>query len=168
MVLPHLQYCLINWGNFSANSNIKFGKKLLTLQKSLVRIIDSAPRLSHADPLFYNQNSLKIDDLYEQSVRMFAFKLFNNVLPNEIATFFPKTTHGHNTRSAKNNLFVERADPRSIKSIVPRCWNSLPSEMKQAASIAAFKNMSKTSLLAPYGRFICRVKHCPSCLVQTH
>ena len=88
MVLPHLQYCLINWGNFSACSNIKFGKKILTLQKCLVRIIDGAPRLSHADPLFFSQNSLKIEDLYEQSVRMFAFKLFKNITPNEITNFF--------------------------------------------------------------------------------
>ena len=165
MVLPHLQYCLINWGNFRACSNIKFGKKILTLQKCLVRIIDGAPRLSHADPLFFSQNSLKIEDLYEQSVRMFAFKLFKNITPNEITNFFPKTTHSHNTRSAKSNLFVERADPRSIKFIVPRCWNSLPKEMKQATSIAAFKNMSKNSLLAPYGRFTCQEKRCPSCLV---
>ena len=39
MVLPHLQYCLLNWGNFGGDANLKFRNEILTLQKSLVRII---------------------------------------------------------------------------------------------------------------------------------
>ena len=31
MVLPHLQYCLINWGNFRGDGNLRLGKELLTL-----------------------------------------------------------------------------------------------------------------------------------------
>ena len=54
MVLPHLQYCIINWGNFKYDSNIALKNKLLTLQKCLVRIISNAHRISHADPLFFN------------------------------------------------------------------------------------------------------------------
>ena len=166
MILPHLQYCIINWGNFKTDLNLKLGKKLLTLQKCLMRIVSDAPRLSHADPLFYRQNSLKIDDLYIQSIRMFSFKLFNGFLPEEIASFFPKITHSHNTRSAKNNMFVGRSDPRSMKAIIPRCWNSLPPGMKKASSIASFKTKSKDSLLAPYDKFVCRLSHCPSCPPQ--
>ena len=163
MVLPHLQYCLINWGNFKADSNLKLGNKLLKLQKCLMRIINDTPHLSHADPLFYNQSSLKIDDLYTQSIRMFSFKLFNNLLPEQIVEFFPKITHSHNTRSAKNNLFVGRSDPRSLKYVVPRCWNSLPVGLKTASSIATFKAKSKDLLLAPYGNFVCQLSSCPSC-----
>ena len=163
MVLPHLQYCLINWGNFRTDSNCKLGKKLLTLQKCLVRIVNHAPGLSHADPLFYKQGSLKIEDLYEQSVRMFSYKLFKNALPQEIADIFPKNNHCHSTRSAKNNLFVNRSHPRSIKAIIPRCWNSLPPAMKLAPSLASFKSQSKASLLAPYSSFVCQLSQCPSC-----
>ena len=163
MVLPHLQYCLINWGNFKADSNLKLGKKLLTLQKCLMRIVNDAPRLSHADPLFLRQNSLKIGDLYIQSIRVFSFQLFNGFLPEEIDKFFPKITHTHNTRSTKNDMFIGRSDPRSMKSIIPRCWNSLPSGMKKTPSVATFKTKSKDSLLAPYGNFVCQLSSCPSC-----
>ena len=144
---------------------MRLGKKLLTLQKCLVRIINDAPRLSHADPLFYSQRCLKIDDLYIQSVRMFSFKLFKNVLPTEISSLFPKVSHNYSTRSAKNNFYIERSDQRSMKYIAPRCWNLLPLEMKQASSIASFKTMSKNSLLEPYDRFVCKQPHCPSCPV---
>ena len=39
MVLPHLQYCLLNWGNFSGDGNSGLRAGLMSLQKSLVRII---------------------------------------------------------------------------------------------------------------------------------
>jgi hypothetical protein len=41
MVLPHLQYYLINWGNFAGDGNLKLMREILTLQKSFVRIIAS-------------------------------------------------------------------------------------------------------------------------------
>ena len=48
MVLPHLQYHLINWGNFKG---VRDG--LMSLQKSLVRIIAASDNpISHMDPLF--------------------------------------------------------------------------------------------------------------------
>ena len=86
MVLPHLQYCLLNWGNFKGDSNGKLRMSLLSLQKSLVRIIAaSTSRISHTDPLFAKLAILKIEDLYTQSVRMFSYKLTRNLLPSEVA-----------------------------------------------------------------------------------
>ena len=163
MVLPHLQYCLINWGNFRDDQNSGLKLKLLTLQKCLIRIINGAHRLSHADPLFFCRNFLKIEDLYTQSVRMFAFKYSKGKLPSGVSSFFQKIPHQHNTRTSKNNMFLERCDQRSIKYIAPKCWNSLPKELKEAPSLACFKTMSKNSLLAPYGSFKCNLRPCPSC-----
>ena len=82
MVLPHLQYCLLNWGNFGGDGNVKFRNEILTLQKSLVRIITGNKPLSHADPLFAKLGILKIDDLFKQRVRMISFKLSKNMLPD--------------------------------------------------------------------------------------
>ena len=66
MVLPHLQYCLINWGNFKGDPNLGLRDRLLTLLKCLVRIVCGAPRIAHADPLFAKMATLKVDDLFEQ------------------------------------------------------------------------------------------------------
>ena len=171
MVLPHLQYCIINWGNFKHDSNIGLKNKLLTLQKCLVRIISNSHRISHADPLFFNNNILKVDDLFEQSIRIFAFKLHKNLLPRETSSFFDKIEHNYSTRGASNNLFVTLSDKRSIKSIVPACWNSLPVQLKQSPSVASFKTISKSALLSPYESFCCscscscRTRNCQSCLV---
>ena len=72
MVLPHLQYCLINWGNFKGDRNLGLRDRLVTLQKCFVRIVSGANRLSHADPLFAKLATLKVDDLFAQSVRILS------------------------------------------------------------------------------------------------
>ena len=163
MVLPHLQYCLINWGNFKGGRNLGLRDRILTLQKSLVRIISGAHRISHADPLFSKLGMLKIDDLYAQCVRVFSYKMSRNWLPGGVSLLFNRVSHRYNTRGAINNFSVECSDGRSIKSIAPTVWNSLPSELKQCPSIASFKETSKRGLLAPYAAFTCTVPRCPSC-----
>ena len=166
MVLPHLQYCLINWGNFKGDRNLGLRDRILALQKRLVRIICGTHRISHADPLFAQLGALKIDDLYTQSVRIISFKASRNQLPGGMTRFFDKVSHRYNTRGARSNLFVNRSDCRSIKSIAPSIWNASPLEMRQSPSIASFKGRSKVDLLSPYSTFVCNVRGCCSCAVS--
>ena len=163
MVLPHLQYCLINWGNFKGDRNLGLRDRILALQKRLVRIICGTHRISHADPLFAQLGALKIDDLYTQSVRIISFKASRNQLPGGMTRFFDKVSHCYNTRGARSNLFVNCSDCRSIKSIAPSIWNASPLEMRQSPSIASFKGRSKVDLLSPYSTFVCNVRGCCSC-----
>ena len=165
MVLPHLQYCLINWGNFEGDRNLGLRDRLLALQKRLVRIVCGANRISHADPHFATMATLKVDDLFTQSVRVFCYKMSRGLLPGEMSTFFQKHDHGHLTRGARSNFFVSRSDTRSIRSIAPKIWNSLPHDLRDLPSVAAFKERSKMDLLAPYGSFVCAVRGCRSCSV---
>ena len=85
MVLPHLQYCLINWGNFKGDRNIRLRDRLTTLQKCLVRIVSGAPRVSHANPIFFSLGALKVDDLFVHTVRVFSYQAFRGLLPGEMA-----------------------------------------------------------------------------------
>ena len=167
MVLPHLQYCLINWGNFEGDRNIGLRDRLITLQKRLVRIISGATRLSHTDPIFFDLGTLRVDDLFAQSVRMFSYKAFKGLLPVGMANFVGKNDHGHMTRGARSNFFVQRSDCRSIKSIAPKIWNSLSSDLKLSPSIASFKERSKRDLLGPYGSFVCSRRGCFSCAARS-
>jgi hypothetical protein len=64
MVLPHLQYCLIVWGNFEADRNMAPGQPLLKLQKKFVGIIAGQRGYYHADPLFAMYGILKVANLY--------------------------------------------------------------------------------------------------------
>ena len=164
MVLPHLQYCLINWGNFKGDHNLGLGKRLLTLQKCFLRIICGADRISHADPLFSKLGTFKVDDLFTQSVRVFSYQQSKGMLPDGMSALVKRAAHGHFTRGARDGFFVDRSHGRSIRSIAPRLWNSLPLRLKQSPSVAAFKDGSKMDLLAPYASFVCTRTGCPSCV----
>ena len=162
MVLPHLQYCLINWGNFKDDRNFKYRDRILRLQKCFLRIIYSESRLSHADPLFARMGTLKIDDLYKQSVRCFSFKLTKNMLPIRMSSLASRINHDHSTRGSQTNLTINSSNHRSLRYIGPNLWNSLPTNLKQLPSISSFKKNSK-DLLGPYSAFVCTLKNCQSC-----
>ena len=176
MVLPYLQYCLINWGNFDGDHNKGLRDGLLTLQKTFVRIITGSHPYSHADPLFAKLGILKVVDLYNHNVRVFSYKLHKKLLPSGISSMFPEISHGYNTRGASSNLFVSRSDSRSIKSIAPKVWNQLDQlesesrlepdqKLKASPSIASFKERSKRGLLGPY-KAVCMVRACLPCSVS--
>ena len=164
MVLPHLQYCLINWGNFKEDRNLKLRNRILRLQKCFHRIIYGAHRLSHADPLFARACSLKIDDLFKQSVRCFSFKQSKNMLPVRMASLSSKIDHSHCTRGSQSNFVVRTSDHKSLRYIAPTHWNSLPNDLKQLPTISTFKIQSKKNLLLPYSAFVCTTRNCRSCL----
>ena len=164
MVLPHLQYCLVNWGNFKEDRNLKLRDRILRLQKCFLRIIYSAHRLPHADPLFARLGTLKIDDLYKQAIRCLSFKLNNNMLPKRIASLASKIKHSHHTRGSQSNLVINSINHQSFKYIFPHYWNPLPPLLKQSTSIGAFKANSKKDLLASYSKFTCTTRNCRSCL----
>ena len=140
-----------------------FKTKLLAKTKGARRVWVRAR--ASVVPLFHTRGILKIEHLYEQSLRIFSYKLFKNKLPREVSSLFRKIEHSHNTRCAKNNLPVTRANKHSIQSIAPTCWNSLSLDIKQSPSIASFKVKSKNDLLATYATFTCKKRNCPSCIV---
>ena len=163
MALPHLQYCLVNWGNFKEDRNLKYRDRILRLQKCFLRIIFGTHRLSHADPLFARARTLKIDDLFKQSIRCFSFKQTNNMLPVRMASLANKIDHSHNTRGSQSNLVINTSDHKSLRYTVPKHWNHLPTTLKQASTISSFKNNSKKDLLMPYSSFVCTSRNCHSC-----
>ena len=163
MVLPHLQYCLINWGNFKDDRNLRLRDRILRLQKCFLRMIYGKGRLSHADPLFAKTGALKIDDLFKQSVRCFSFKLAKNMLPIRMASLANRINHSHQTRGSQTNLVINSSNHRSLRYIAPTLWNSLPTTLKEMPSISSFKANSKKELLEPYSTFVCTTKKCQSC-----
>jgi hypothetical protein len=72
MVLPHLQYCLMVWGNFEADRNKVQGETLLKVQKGFVGLIVVKSGRHHADPLFANYGILKVGNLYRLQLRLLS------------------------------------------------------------------------------------------------
>ena len=77
MILPHLSYCNIIWGNCPKY----LLQRLYLLQKRAIRIITKSPYLAHTNILFKNLNILTIFDLNVYCVAIFMYQYFKNVLP---------------------------------------------------------------------------------------
>ena len=76
LILPHMFYGILVWGYDL--------KKLETLQKKAVRIIDKAHFLEHTEKLFKKYKLLKITDLFKSKCLNFAYKLLNKTLSIKI------------------------------------------------------------------------------------
>ena len=157
LVLPHLQYCLIVWGDFEGCKNSTIGKNLLASQKKFARMIAGKKGRTHSDPAFFDISMLKIGDLYRQQLRVHAWHFWNGLLPENQTKFFVRTSevHSYSTRRAESGMALSSRDQVSIAYRVPKEWSLLPEGFRKVKSLAAFKRQSKAQLLRAYGDFRC-------------
>jgi hypothetical protein len=162
LVLPHLQYCLMVWGNFEADRNKAQGETLLKLQKRFVGIIAEHGGRYHADLLFAKYGILKVGDLYRQQLRMHAWKFHNDRLPDSQAAMLARVgeSHSYGTRAARNGLVVTTGDHRMVGYRAPTEWGTLTEEQRAIMSVAGFKRSSKGNFLVQYEVFQCGVAGC--------
>ena len=81
LVLPHLQYCLMVWGDFKEGRNLTLAGSLLRYQKRFAGLAAERRGVFHADPLFAAAGMLKVGDLYRQQLRVHAWRFWNDRLP---------------------------------------------------------------------------------------
>ena len=165
LVLPHLQYCLMVWGDFGGDGNGGLGAAILRQQKRFVGLIAGVRGRYHADPLFARLGVLKVGDLYRQQVRVHAWRFMNGQLPANQAAMLRRVdaVHSYGTRRAGAGLFVSTRDHRSVGYRVPGEWGSLPGDLRGLGSLAAFKRASRAGFVRGYGGFVCGVRGCYVC-----
>ena len=165
LVQPHLQYCLLVWGDFEEGRNKVLGESLFRHQKRFLGLIAGIKGSYHSDPMFSKFGKLKINDLYKQQVRVHAWKFLNNKLPKNQISLLCKVrdAHSHNTRAAKTGLSITTQDHRSVGYRIPKEWSSLPEKLREVRSLPGFKNKSKIEFLTMYKSFTCLVHNCYVC-----
>ena len=165
LVLPHLQYCLMVWGDFKGGRNLTVGGSLLRHQKSFARLIAGKRGTCHADPLFAEHGMLKVGDLYRQQLRVHAWRFCRGQLPENQAAMLRRVggVHGHATRAAGSGLFLSTRDHGSVGYRVPKEWGTVPDEMRGVPSLGAFKRRSRGAFLSDYARFVCTERGCRVC-----
>ena len=165
LVLPHLQYCLMVWGDFQGCRNKVLGDSLLSHQKRFAGIIAGKRGLYHADPLFARHGMLKVGDLYRQQLRVHAWRSWRGRLPANQAAMLERVggVHGHATRAARSGLFLSSRDHRAVGYRVPTEWGALSEAQRGVGSLGAFKRGSRAGFLAGYGSSVCREVGCGVC-----
>ena len=165
LILPHLQYCLMGWGDFQGCGNVTLAGALLRYQKRAAGLVSGRGGRYHTDPLFACHGMIKVGDLYRQQLRVHAWRFWNGRLPESQAAMLSRTgdVHGHATRSARSGLFLATRDRRSVGYRVPKEWASLTEAQRGVGSLAAFKRGSRLGFLGEYGSFVCCDVRCAVC-----
>ena len=132
LILPHLSYGIVVWGQ-AAKIHLE---KVLKLQKRVLRLIYFEDHVSHAIPLFLSSKILPVQMLYFKLLSTLIYDVHNNLAPRNISQLFTysKDIHNYNTRSSSNvNLYAKHARlnilNNSFSRTGARIWNSIPGEL---------------------------------------
>ena len=109
----------------------KYSKKIQTLQKRAVRIINNKIYRSHTDPILKSENILKIADIHKLHVSLFVYDYHHNTLPKSFEQYIPNNNLATNTIITRQHNLLRTEKPRThFSSKLPRhhfieLWNNL-------------------------------------------
>ena len=140
LVYPYLVYCVSVWGS-TYPSNLK---RILLLQKKVVRIISGSAFDAHTEPIFKQLKILKLCDMFRFQVEKIMFLFKKGCLPIASNNLFMirSQLHSYNARNFSSfYTFSCRTNIRqfAIRIQGPRLFNSPNSEICKAANISLFK-----------------------------
>ena len=150
MILPHLMYCNIVWGNCAKY----LMNRIHILQKRAIRIITKSQPMSHTDSLFEKLKLLSVYEINKFVTCTFMFSYLNETLPDFLDTRFRcnNSRHSYNTRQ-ENNIYIPNFrynfSRHTIRYHGPSLWNALPDHIKcySPIQVALFKNKLKHHIL---------------------
>ena len=93
--------------------------------------------------LLKKDNSFSIHDSNIQSLAVEMFKVFHNLSAANEYQLFSRQANGHNLRSQSDFIIPQvntvLKGENSIRYLGPLIWNLIPSDIKEAESLSAFK-----------------------------
>ena len=151
LVVPHIQYCILIWGDHN-NCNLDI---IHRKQKRIMRLCTNSNFLEHSSPLFATLNALTVYDIHKLSKAVFMYKFKNNILPTNFSDFFitVNALHNYGTRSSdlyRPHNFVSDLARNTIRRQGPILWNNIDNSIQNSLSVKTFKTMYKHSLLSNY------------------
>ena len=163
LVLPHIHYCLLAWGNSAT--------RVQTLQKKALRTISLASKHTHTEPICKILSLLKFTDIYKLQIQKFYFNIINNNLPAYFHNFHlidrPTNTFSYNTRNKIKRLPLVKHNfaKNCLKHNLIREINYTPNiilEKIHTHSLKGFTGYIKNYLLNNY-QLSCSIQNCYSC-----
>ena len=143
LILPHLDYCNVVWGNISAG----LGQKLEKLQNRAAGIITGTGWDVRSPQILRDLNWMSLADRRANQLKKVnvqnSEQASTRIYIREIC-LYTNSIHGHNMRGSQHNLFIPRPYTEAFKKSFwyrgAVLWNSLSVETKQATSLNNFLN----------------------------
>ena len=101
LIYPYLFYCVSVCGaSTTYPSNLR---RLITLQKRVIRIMSGSAFDAHIDPLFKNLKILNLESIYKLQIGKFMYQYRSGLLPCSFNNMFLVThqVHSYGTRSSE-------------------------------------------------------------------
>ena len=152
LVYPYLHYCIIVWGS-TYKTNLR---RLVSLQKRVIRIISKSTFDSNSDPIFKELELLKLNDVRQLELGKLMFSFNRSLLPSKFNNYFSlnKQVHSYATRYARNDFHLPfcRTNLRkfSVSFQGPTFYNSLNNDIKESNSLHSFRAKLKKNIYINY------------------
>ena len=144
LVYPYLQYCITVWGS-TYPSNLK---RIILLQKRIIRILNKEPFDAHSDPIFSELKILKFAKIYLYHLGKFMYLYHNNLLPSSFDNLFPRMNQIHKYDTPFSHLYhipFCRTNIRKFSTIfqAPKFFNTVDGDIHDAPSVSLFQSRLK-------------------------
>ena len=118
--------------------------KLQTCQNIAARVVTRTRTRGHIKPVLMNLHWLPVEQRIQYKLLIQVYKALNGLAPEYIADLLHEYVPTRALRSAGANLLLEpktntRWGARAFSKAAPVLWNTLPSTIKTAPSLASFK-----------------------------
>ena len=159
LVYPYFYYCNIVWAS-TYKTNLR---RLVILQKRIIRIINKSHFNAHTDPIFKDLGILKFNDIHLLQLGQFMYSCKNSFLPPRFNNNFSQSNqfHSYNTRNSQAyRLPYSRANTSKF-------FNSLDNEVINSQSLSSFKKVLKIKSLNILKQFMnLFIFDCPPSFLQ--
>ena len=102
LIYPYLFYCVSVWAS-TYPSNLK---RLITLQKRVIRIVSRSAFDAHTDPLFKNLKILNLESIYKLQTGKFMYQYRSGLLPYSFNNMFLVTHQVHSYDTKVQSFFI--------------------------------------------------------------
>ena len=151
LIYPYFYYCNIVWAS-TYKTNLR---RLVILQKRIIRIINKSHFNAHTDPIFKDLGILKFNDIHLLQLGQFMYSCKNSFLPPKFNNNFSQSNqfHSYNTRNSQAyRLPYCRTNTKKFSPFFqgPKFFNSLDNKVINSQSLSSFKKKRKIKLLSKY------------------
>ena len=154
LCMPLIITCRLNFCNSLINGlpNVQISK-LERVQNASARLIMGIPKFSHVTPTVYELHWLPIAYRIKFKILILTFKSIHGLAPSYLCDLIKVNQESSYSLRSNSLLWAvlrkimrPTLGGRSFTFAAPALWNSLPADLRDAATLSVFKRKLKTFL----------------------